>query len=59
MTGDTLDEDTQDLVSSNLIVATPEKLDSITRRSFAKTEFDLLLIDEIHMLSVEGRGACL
>lgn len=59
MTGDTLDEDTHDLQNSNLIVATPEKLDSITRRSFAKTDFDLLLIDEIHMLSVEGRGACL
>jgi len=59
MTGDTLEEDTHDLQNSNLIVATPEKLDSITRRSFAKIDFDLLLIDEIHMLSVEGRGACL
>lgn len=59
MTGDALDEDTHDLRDSNLIVATPEKLDSITRRSQTKVELDLLLIDEVHMLSIEGRGACL
>lgn len=59
MTGDSLEEDTHDIQSANLIVATPEKLDSITRRNFAKSNFDLLMIDEVHMLSVEGRGACL
>jgi replicative superfamily II helicase len=48
MTSDILDGDTEDaenLVYSNLVVATPEQLDSITRRSFANINFDLLLID--------------
>lgn len=59
MTADNLDEEVQGLQTSHLIVATPEKLDSITRRLLAKMQFDLLLLDEIHMLNIESRGATL
>lgn len=51
-----------DIASANLVLTTPEKWDSITRRW---TEFvvllgsvKLVLLDEIHMIGEPDRGAC-
>lgn len=53
----------RDLTSSHLVVTTPEKFDSLTRRwteNFCLfASFKLYLIDEIHLLADESRGCCL
>lgn len=53
----------RDLVSAHLILTTPEKWDSITRRwienfvLFATVK--LFMIDEVHLIGDENRGCCL
>ncbi len=53
LTGDTLEMDGGELGSADIYVATPEKIDYISRKNlnFLK-ELNLLLIDEIHMLNM-------
>jgi hypothetical protein len=52
-----------DLIAAHLIVTTPEKLDSMTRRwnenFFLFASVKLLLLDEVHLLGDESRGWCL
>ena len=52
-----------DLISAHLIVTTPEKWDSMTRRwnesFFLFASIKLLLLDEVHLLGDENRGWCL
>ena len=52
-----------DLISAHLIVTTPEKWDSMTRRwnesFFLFASIKLLLLDEVHLLGDESRGWCL
>ena len=52
-----------DLVAAHLIVTTPEKWDSMTRRwnesFFLFASVKLLLLDEVHLLGDENRGWCL
>ena len=52
-----------DLIAAHLIVTTPEKWDSITRRwneqFFLFASVKLLLLDEVHLLGDESRGWCL
>lgn len=44
----------------NLVVATPEKIDAYSRKSLDfLSKLNLLLIDEVHMLNFEERGATL
>ena len=63
VTGDSDSQSFSRIASSHLILTTPEKWDSITRRwtdhFFLIGSIKLLLIDEIHMLGDEQRGACL
>jgi len=53
----------RDLKAAHLVVTTPEKFDSLTRRwteNFCLfASFKLYLIDEIHLLADESRGCCL
>ena len=53
----------RDLVSAHLVLTTPEKWDSLTRRWTENfilfASFKLVLIDEIHLLADESRGWCL
>ena len=53
----------QDLSSAHMILTTPEKWDSITRKwtenFFVLASVKLLLVDEVHMLGDESRGWCL
>ena len=62
LTGDTGAMDLPSLVSASIVVTTPEKWDSVTRRLHDRISLvstaGLLLIDEVHLLQ-EGRGACL
>ncbi|XP_063933592.1 probable ATP-dependent DNA helicase HFM1 isoform X2 [Zophobas morio] len=63
ITGDTLDEDLEKVETSNIILTTPEKWDSVTRRwsyypSLKKT-INLLMLDEVHLLNERPRGATL
>lgn len=52
-----------DLVASHLVLTTPEKWDSMTRRwsenFFLMGSVKLILIDEVHHLGDESRGWCL
>ena len=60
LTGDTEEEQTDSFQKANIIIATPEKLDSLSRNHLnILKNIDLLLIDEIHMLNIEERGATL
>eukprot|EP00466_Bigelowiella_natans_P004149 jgi/Bigna1/35412/e_gw1.9.11.1 len=61
LTGDTV-LNTAELTGADIIVATPEKIDSMTRRWKSNKVFmdsiGLLMIDEVHIIG-ENRGACL
>ena len=64
ITGDSDEKDHGLVYKSNLIVTTPEKWDSMTRkwkdeRQTLMNSVKLVLIDEIHQLSDPSRGACL
>lgn len=52
-----------DLIAAHLVVTTPEKWDSMTRRwnesFFLFASVKLLLLDEVHLLGDESRGWCL
>lgn len=52
-----------DLTSSQFILTTPEKWDSLTRRwtenFFLMASVKLLMIDEVHLLGDPSRGSCL
>ena len=53
----------QDLKAAHLVLTTPEKLDSLTRRwtenFFLFGSIKLVLVDEVHLLGDPTRGACL
>jgi len=53
----------QDLSSAHMILTTPEKWDSITRKwtenFFVLASVKLVLVDEVHLLGDESRGSCL
>lgn len=53
----------RDLCSAHVVLTTPEKWDSLTRRWTEKfvlfAAFKLLLVDEIHLLADESRGWCM
>jgi len=53
----------RDLTLAHLVLTTPEKFDSLTRRwtekFFLFATFKLYLIDEVHLLADESRGCCL
>lgn len=53
----------RDLSASHLIVTTPEKFDSLTRRwtenFYLFASIKLYLIDEVHLVADESRGCCL
>ena len=57
VTGDTSEADLQSFRKADVVLATPEKWDSVTRKGFAP--ISLLLIDEVHILEQETRGATL
>ena len=57
VTGDSEESDLNNFRKADVVLATPEKWDSVTRRGFAQVS--LLLIDEVHILEQEGRGATL
>jgi ATP-dependent DNA helicase HFM1/MER3 len=56
-------ESFRDLASAHVVLTTPEKWDSLTRRwteNFVLfASFKLLLIDEVHLVADESRGSCL
>lgn len=62
LTGDTDPNDVPELCTYNIVLTTPEKWDSVTRRWKDHSSFvenvSLLLIDEVHLLG-SGRGATL
>jgi replicative superfamily II helicase len=53
----------RDLSASHLVVTTPEKFDSLSRRwpetFYLFASIKLYLVDEAHMVADEGRGSCL
>jgi ATP-dependent DNA helicase HFM1/MER3 len=65
VTGDSsfADASVSQLASGNLILTTPEKLDAISRRwrdhIYLLGTIRLLMIDEVHTITDEGRGATL
>jgi ATP-dependent DNA helicase HFM1/MER3 len=65
ITGDAADPGSSfnDLASAHLIIATPEKWDSMTRRwqenFYLMASVKLLLVDEVHLLGDKTRGWCL
>jgi superfamily II RNA helicase len=63
ITGDSEFINTNLLENSNIIIMTPEKFDSLTRKWKTNLSFissiKLLMIDEIHLLNEETRGATL
>ncbi|KAK4325049.1 hypothetical protein Pmani_004359 [Petrolisthes manimaculis] len=63
VTGDTDHDDLHVIRNSQLILTTPEKWDYLTRRwrdhASLMQAVSLLLIDEVHVLSDEGRGPTL
>jgi len=63
VTGDSDSKSFRQIASSHLILSTPEKWDSLTRRwtdhFFLIGSVKLLLVDEVHMLGDEQRGGCL
>lgn len=56
-------ESFHDLASSQFILTTPEKWDSLTRRwtekFFLFSSVKLFLVDEVHMIADGSRGCCL
>ncbi|KAJ8983996.1 hypothetical protein NQ317_008701 [Molorchus minor] len=62
-TGDSDNIDFQQLTNHNLIISTPEKWDSLTRKWKDNKEIvkvvKLFLIDEVHLLNEENRGSTL
>jgi ATP-dependent DNA helicase HFM1/MER3 len=65
ITGDAVDPGNSfsDLTSAHLIISTPEKWDSMTRRwsenFFLLASVKLVLLDEVHHLGDPNRGWCL
>jgi ATP-dependent DNA helicase HFM1/MER3 len=64
LTGDVSRDDCDAVLSdADVILTTPEKFDSITRSSNTRQHliktFSLLLVDEVHFLAEESRGASL
>jgi DEAD/DEAH box helicase len=65
ITGDSADPGLSfgDLTSAHLIISTPEKWDSMTRRwqenFYLMASVKLLLVDEVHLLGDKDRGWCL
>jgi replicative superfamily II helicase len=57
LTGDLAAEDTGSLQHSDLILATPEKWDAVSRRDSRQLihAIHLFMIDEVHLLSDEDR----
>ena len=53
----------RDLAAAHVVLTTPEKWDSLTRRwnenFFLFASVKLLLLDEVHLLADESRGVCL
>lgn len=53
----------RDIFSAHVLITTPEKFDSLTRRwtenFFLFASIKLILLDEIHLLADASRGACL
>jgi ATP-dependent DNA helicase HFM1/MER3 len=56
-------ESFRDIATSHLILTTPEKWDSVTRRwtenFFLFATVKLFMIDEVHLIADENRGCCL
>jgi replicative superfamily II helicase len=60
VTGDSLDNGSDRFLSAHIAVGTPEKIDFLSRQNLEYLKnIKLLLIDEIHMLNYEERGATL
>ena len=60
ITGDSLDGGIDLFLNSHIAVGTPEKIDFLSRQKLEYLKkIRLLLIDEIHMLNYEERGATL
>ncbi|XP_057652240.1 uncharacterized protein LOC130891474 [Diorhabda carinulata] len=63
ITGDSENAEFQNLIYHNLIISTPEKWDSLTRRWKEHGELvkviKLFMIDEVHLLNEEDRGSTL
>jgi replicative superfamily II helicase len=64
LTGDVSLDDAQAVLSdADVILTTPEKFDSVTRSANTRQHlikaFSLLLVDEVHFLAEESRGAAL
>lgn len=65
ITGDSADPSMafNDLASAHLVITTPEKWDSMTRRwnvnFYLLASVKLLLVDEVHLLGDDSRGWCL
>ncbi|KAL3909160.1 MAG: hypothetical protein SGILL_008197 [Bacillariaceae sp.] len=65
ITGDATDPGSSfsELASAHLVITTPEKWDSMTRRwtenFYLMASIKLLLVDEVHFLCDENRGWCL
>lgn len=61
LTGDSNNDDLHQLQKSNIILTTPEKWDHTTRRWHTNmaliSQVRLFLIDEVHLLNDENRGA--
>lgn len=57
VTGDSEEADLSNFRKADVVLATPEKWDSVTRKGY--TQISLLLIDEVHILEQETRGATL
>jgi hypothetical protein len=58
LTGDLTAEDTASLQHSDLVLATPEKWDAVSRRDSRQLihSIQLFMIDEVHLLSDEDRN---
>ena len=60
VTGDSLEGGIEQFLNSHIAVGTPEKIDFLSRQNLEYLKkIRLLLIDEIHMLNYEERGATL
>ena len=65
ITGDTIDPGAwfHELSSAHLVLTTPEKWDSITRKwtenFFLMATVKLVMVDEVHLLGDDSRGHCL
>nr|CDS28773.1 ATP dependent DNA helicase HFM1 [Hymenolepis microstoma] len=63
LTSDSPFYETKDLSKHTILIATPEKIDSLQRSLESMRKFisriNLLMVDEIHTISEQPRGACL